>query len=483
MKLTRITTGLGLVSLLTTSPGWAVQLTDQNFGLDIKITAQSEDDRDLGTQDGGDVEGIGLDLRPWVYGQHGNWSAFAMGQAVAATDIVQTDTLESDDLDSDSGSSSRTGGRQPDKNYLALREFWVDYAGLTPYPDEHLRFGRQRVRSDEGTWWDTNIEALRWSFDTTLLRAHIGVAQRFSDYRTDLDALAPEDKDRRHLFGDLDYQWTPGHWIGLRAQHSRDDGHLAKPGETLDELDKRYTGKLTWLGLNADGDFFNPRSKNPLNYWAQLTWLTGDTEQLEQTVAGDERIASGSRNQDVNAWAVDLGLRYSLDENWKVGGAYARGSGGGNDGRSEQFMQTGLESNRSSFTGVESRLHRFGEAFRGELSNLQVASAFASWKLREDYDASLVYHRFWRIDDQQDVGQSGIVAPLQNGEKDIGQEVDLVLTKYLRQGLLPASMSEHLDDRSALVRLRGGVFKPGDAYAGGTDSLMHRAFVDFIWRF
>ncbi|HSC84051.1 MAG TPA: alginate export family protein [Pseudomonas sp.] len=481
MKRNRITTGLGLgVSLLTASSAWAVQLTDQNFGLDIKITLQSEDDRDLGTAKGGDVEGIGLDLRPWVYGQRGNWSAFALGQAVAATDIVETDTLTSS---TNNDTAGNTDEREPDKSYLAMREFWVDYAGLTPYPGEHLRLGRQRVRSDEGTWWDTNIEALHWSFDTTLLQANAGIAERFSEYRTDLDELAPEDEDRQHVFGGASYQWTPGHWVGVKAHHSHDSGSLRNPGEQIEPLDKRYTGDLTWLGLNVDGDFFNPNSQNPLNYWGQVTWLTGDTEQLQQQVVGDERIATGKRDQDVDAWAVDLGLRYSLDEQWKVGGAYARGSGGGDDNESEQFMQTGLESNRSAFTGVESRMHRFGEAFRGELSNLQVASAFTSWKLREDYDASLVYHRFWRVDDEQDVGQSGITAPLQDGEKDIGQEVDLVVTKYFKQGLLPAGMSEHLDDRSALVRFRGGVFKPGDAYGSDTDSLMHRAFVDVIWRF
>ncbi|WP_437884140.1 alginate export family protein [Pseudomonas sp. LRF_L74] len=481
MKLNRITLGLGLgMTLLSSSSVWAVQLTDQNFGLDIKITAQSEDDRDLGTANGGDVNGIGLDLRPWVYGQRGNWSAYAMGQAVTATDIVETDTIESSDV-GDSGSSN--DARQADKSYLALREFWIDYAGLTEYPGEHLRFGRQRVRSNDGTWWDTNIEALRWSLDTTLLKANVGIAQRFSDYRTDLDELAPEDEDRQHLFGDASVQWTPGHWVGVKLQHSHDSGSLAKPGEEVDSLDKRYTGDLTWLGLNVDGDFFNPKSKNPLNYWGQVSWLTGDTDQLEQVVVDDQRIATGKRNQDVSAWAVDLGLRYSLDEQWKVGGAYARGSGGGNDGKSKQYMQTGLESNRSSFTGVESRLHRFGEAFRGELSNLQVASAFTSWKPNENYDASLVYHRFWRVNGNQDVGDSGITAALEDGSKDIGQEVDLVVTRYFNQGLVSPGMAEHLDDKSALVRFRGGVFKPGNAYASGTDSLMHRAFVDFIWRF
>ncbi|HWV09634.1 MAG TPA: alginate export family protein [Pseudomonas sp.] len=483
MTLNRITAGLGLsMTLLSASSVWAVQMSDDNFGVDIKITAQSEDDRDLGTQGGGDVSGIGLDVRPWVYGERGNWSAFAMGQAVTATDIVETDTLQDND-ESEGTGTSRNDAREPDKSYLAMREFWVDYRGLTAYPGEHLRFGRQRVRSDEGTWWDTNIEALRWSFDTTLLRAHAGVAERFSEYRTDLDELAPEDEDRQHFFGDISTQWTPGHWVGIKAHHSRDNGDLANPGEAIDEMDKRYTGDLTWLGINADGDFFNHRSERPLNYWAQATWLNGDIDELQQTVVGDQRLATGSRGVDVNAWAVDLGLRWNIDENWRVGGAYARGSGGGDDDSSEQFRQTGLESNRSNFTGTNARMHRFGEAFRGELSNLQVATAFTSWKLDDDYDASVVYHRFWRVDDNQDVGDSGIVAPLQDGEKDVGQELDLVVTKYFKQGLLPAAMAESMDERSALVRFRGGVFKPGDAYGSGTDSLMHRAFVDFIWRF
>ena len=479
MQLNRIVSQLGLsASLLAASAAWAAD-APKNFGLDVKITAQSEDDRDLGTREGGDVSGIGLDLRPWAYGEHGNWSAFAMGQAVTATDTIETDPLQADGEDS----TQRSDARQPDKSYLAMREFWVDYAGLTAYPGEHLRVGRQRLRSNEGTWWDTNIEAVNWRFDTTLLQANVGIAERFSDYRTDLDDLAPEDEDRRHYFAGLDYQWTPGHRIGANLHHSRDDGHLARPGERLDELSKRYTGDLTWFGLHADGGFFERNSRNRLNYWAQFTWLKGDTDQLQQQVVGNDCIATGSRSQDVDAWAVDLGLRYTIDDNWKVGAAYSRGSGGGDEGKSRQFMQTGLHSNRANFTGVESRLHRYGEAFRGELSNLQVASAFSSWQLGQDYDASVVYHRFWRVDGDQDVGDSGITAPLVAGEKDIGQEVDLVLTRYFKQGLLPATVAEQLEDRSALVRLRAGVFLPGDAYGSGTDSVMHRAFVDFIWRF
>ena len=44
---TNASLGLG-ITLITASSAFAVQMSDKNFGLDIKITAQSEDDRDLG---------------------------------------------------------------------------------------------------------------------------------------------------------------------------------------------------------------------------------------------------------------------------------------------------------------------------------------------------------------------------------------------------------------------------------------------------
>ncbi|WP_430309259.1 alginate export family protein [Pseudomonas sp. PONIH3] len=483
--------GIGLgFALLWSMPTLAAETAQKNFGLDVKITGQSEDDRDLGTRSGGDVNGLGLDLRPWVYGERGNWSAFAMGQAVAATDIIETDTLRQNDdgTTSDSGDDSR----KPDKSYLAMREFWVGYSGLTPYPGEQLRFGRQRLRSDDGMWRDTNIEALNWTFDTTLLKADLGVAQRFSEYRTDLTELAPEDKDRTHVYGNVATQWTPGHWVGLRAHHSHDGGSLKSPGETVDALDKTRTGDLTWLGLEANSDAYNWRNDHTVNYWGSVTWLTGDRDTLSSQVVGNDQIATGKQSGDVNAWATDLGIRLRLDPQWQVGAAYARGSGGGGSNGSNNFEQTGLESNRSNFTGTRSRVHRFGEAFRGELGNLQAATLFASWQLRDDYDASFIYHKFWRVDGKQNIGSSGINAvvddgginrPLVQGEKDLGQEMDVVVTKYFKQGLLPASISQSIDEPSALVRLRAGVFKPGDAYGKEADSYMHRAFVDVIWRY
>ncbi|MBM1197810.1 alginate export family protein [Pseudomonas weihenstephanensis] len=481
--------GIGLTfALLWSCPTLAALTDEKNFGLETKITAQSEDDRDLGTRDGGDVNGIGLDLRPWVYGERGNWSAYAMGQAVTSSDIIETDTLQQSDLEQNSSSDAR----KQDKSYLALREFWVGYKGFTAYPGEQLKFGRQRLRNDDGTWRDTNIEALNWTFDTTLLKANVGAAERFSEYRTDLTELAPDDKDRLHLFGDIAAQWTPGQWVGLRAHHSQDDGSLKHQGEEVDALDKTQNGDLTWLGIEANSDAYNYRNTHTVNYWASVTGMSGTRDKLATSTVGGRNIAGAKTRDDVDGWATDLGVRLRLDPNWQVGAAYSRASA--------NYQQTGLESNRSNFTGTRSRVHRFGEAFRGEMQNIQSASLFGSWQLRDDYDASLVYHKFWRVDASKPIGSNGINAvqnnedptsgllsstslPMMDGKKDLGQEMDLVVTKYFKQGLLPAALSQSIDEPSALVRFRGGVFKPGDAYGKGVDSYMHRAFVDVIWRF
>ncbi len=104
----------------------------------------------------------------------------------------------------------------------------------------------------------------------------MGVAQRFSEYRTDLTrTVARRDKDRQHLYGDAAYQWTPGHWVGLRAHHTHDDGKLdhPEPGQTLDPLDKTRNGDLTWLGIEANSDAYNWRNQNTVNYWGSVTWL------------------------------------------------------------------------------------------------------------------------------------------------------------------------------------------------------------------
>ncbi|WP_226503006.1 alginate export family protein [Pseudomonas sp. MWU16-30317] len=494
--------GLGFAALWS-CPTLAALTASQNFGIEVKATGQSEDDRDLGTRSGGDVNGVGIDLRPWAYLERGQWAFYAMGQAVAASDVIQTDPLDEQNATAPSVNTSginHNSARDGNDAYFAMREFWVSYQGLfTPYPGENAKFGRQRLRNDDGQWRDDNIEALTWNLDTTLLKSHLGVAERFSDYRTDYDQLSAQDKQRLHAFGDAYYQWMPGQWIGVRAHYVKDDGKLADAGKVVDDLDKRVNSKIGWVGLDANSDAYNYRNLNQVNYWGSVTFMDGsqdlnsaayDANNLTTDASG-HTLASPKSNRDLSGWGSDLGIRLRLDPQWQVGGAYSQAS--------KNYEQNGLQSNRSTWTGTRSRISRFGEAYQAQMGNTRVASVFASWQQEDQYDASLIYHKFWRVDGNSGIGGSNINAvqedinnnndisfntlPLNSGSKDLGQEVDLVVTKYFKQGLLPAALSQSIDEPSALIRLRAGLFKPGDAYGSGVDNYMHRAIVDVIWRF
>ncbi|WP_213875215.1 alginate export family protein [Pseudomonas sp. dw_358] len=494
MKLNRwMMAGIGLsMASLWSCPTLAELTAEQNFGIEVKGTGDFEGDRDLGTRAGGEVNGIGVDLRPWAFGHWDNWSAYGMGQIVSATDTIQTDPLDSPANNPISSGQNVSNNRKAADTYLALREFWVGYSGLTPYPGEILKFGRQRLRNDDGEWRDSNIEALNWDFETTLLKAHVGSAERFSDYRTDYSQLTPTDKDRLHVYGDAYYQWMPGQWAGLRLHHTHDDGDLKNQGARMDDLDKTSNGNLTWLGLDLNSDAYEFQNLHALNYWTNVTWINGHVDRNHPSVGTDGYLrANQTEGSDISGWATDLGARLRLATQWQVGAAYSRAS--------KNYQQNGLQSNRSNWTGTRTRIARYGEAYLPDMANVESGSLFGTWQLRDEDDASLIYHKFRRVDGNSPIGTTGIdpatdasdgvqvssmtALPLNDGSKDLGQEVDLVLTHYFKAGQLPALASDQFDEPSALIRLRAGVFKPGDAYGSGVDNYMHRAIVDVIWRF
>ena len=75
-------------------------------------------------------------MNPFVFGRITSYNVCytkLLRQAVTASDIVETDPI-SPNVDSEGNSYNRDKSRNPNKNYLALREFWIDYSGLTPYP-------------------------------------------------------------------------------------------------------------------------------------------------------------------------------------------------------------------------------------------------------------------------------------------------------------------------------------------------------------
>ena len=421
-------------------------------GLQSKISVESLDDADLGTATGGTLNAVSLDIKPWIHWQRNQWRAYGMAELFGSTETVEYES---------------SAARPESNGFVGLREAWVDYTGLTQYPGAYLRTGLQKVRSPEGLWWDTDIEAAHWVFNTTLIESGITIAQRFNLYRSDENDVAYKDKDRRHLFGELRYQWLPGHWIGSRFHHLR-DGKTPDAEASLDENINEVFSNLQWFGLDFDSNYYRSTRQNHFNYALSAVWMNGTRKSYP----------GSALPENISGEFLEALLRYELGE-WQLGTAIAISSGGLGTNEDNRFMQTGLESNRSAFTGTRARLFRFGETYRATLGNLNVYTLFSSFTPSKDSDLSLVFHSFERRNNRVPV-QSAISASLINGESNLGQEIDLVFSRYLNNGVLP---SQWAVEDSAYFRIRGGIFTPERAYANNVDNTVLHVTGEVIWLF
>lgn len=437
-----------------TGQSQAIEPPADGFERDFKLRlgAFAEGDRELGVGDGDPTTEAFFDgqaVAHWRLGRTG--SLFARAQLFAPTgELVLTD---------------EDRPRRSD-TYVALRELWVDYRGFTSYPGEVIRLGRQRLRDPDGQWFDRDIEALRWIFDTTLVQGHLGVAERLFTGRSDGSDPTASERDRTYVFGQAGGQWRAGHYLGARAIHAFDH---ADPQDEL--LSGRRDPKLserefTWLDFYAHNDFYQLARRTGWSYWADASVLAGTREDYR---AAQDGMAVTRSEDSVLAWSTDLGLRWrpaALALPWQFGVAYAFASGSDTGNSNHRYEQTGLHSNRSRFTGTRSLLYRYNEAYKAELSNLHVGSAYLSLPL-ERFDASLVVHRFARHRAGEAVIADGLDLAPEPGRRWLGDGLDLVLAWYFG-ARVPGLAREDEDLRSSL-RLRASGFSPGDAYADDAD--------------
>jgi alginate production protein len=323
----------------------------------------------------------------------------------------------------------------PARAFAGINEMWIQYNGLTSYPGEAVRLGRQHIRQTDSEWWDQDAEALRWIFDTTLLSADIGVARASSDWRTDDVEVPAAQRDRTYLFGHVAMDWRAQHTLGLRMTHA--------DSAVSDE-------RLTWIGVYADNGFHNTLSaEQRASYGVAINHLVGP---------------------DVSAWQAGAAARWRpmLRAPLQFGGGYTWSEGGESGGRSHQYRQTGMQSNTSYFTGTGTLIGRYNEILRPELGNLSVATGFASLTFAAN-DASLVITKFRKDSGPAPIATRHATLVPVNDDPDIGSGVDLVFTHYFareprRQRLLDRGDAFTAPQRRSLFSVRVSFFDPGNAY-------------------
>lgn len=448
-------TGCGALLALAALPAAAVE-TDYAFKTEIAVV--DETGGDFGRLGQHSTQQAYLDATPWVHFQFSQaWSGFVRARLFAPTGTVQTNANDNNNV----GPTRQT--------FVGLKEAWIDYAGFR-YPGESIRLGRQRVREDDAMYMDQDVDAARWIFNTTLVQSEFGVGREFSTYRTDDIGLPPDQKHRVYAFGTFSGEWHAYQRIGVRAMYIHDNDGLPAVGEPATLGAKLNSGNLLWLGAFLGNHYYDGSNAPALAYNASFNWLGGN--QRGALIDPVTRVVTSiTDRRTVHAWAADAGLRYRLPVDafpLQLGAAYVYSSGGRGDDLSTQYSQTGLQSNYSRFTGTDSLVQRFTDAYRAELGNLKVATAYASVNLGR-WNTSLIYNHYDRVHGDAPITADNIIVEPVNNSGSLGQGYDIVVTRFFGKTIARSDLMSG-DEPESSIRLRGSVFRPGAAYGPNTRS-------------
>lgn len=471
---------------LALRPGLAGAVT-VDWGVKLKAAALTEDAPDPDAPSSDESTEAYLDVQPQLHTQFTpDFSHFIRLQAFLPSGRVTSNEQEDPEVV---------------ETYGALREFWFEFGGITSYPGEVLRLGLQRLRDPDGLWYDRDIESVRWIFDTTLFQFQAGAAKQYQIYRTDDSELSESQKDRAYGFLGVSTQWVPRNFIGARLAYATDQKELPPAGTTLetdggstldpisgvtfDTYREPEVRDYGWVGVFLDNDFYDWERAPGLAYRLEIMGLRGQAERVDVVdPAPDSPGTPGQtgavQSRDVDAVGADAGLRVRFPGAFplQVGGGYAYGEGGEDDNGSHNFRQTGLQSNRSRFTGTRTIVNRFNEALRADLTNLRAIAAYVSLPLA-DWDFSLVAHRFERDDPTQRVYTDGVdIDPVNKTSTDLGNAWDAVVTWHFKGQVTGYSLE---DDRRSNLRLRAAEFTPGDAYGPNADKQRRVLLEGTLW--
>ena len=286
-----------------------------------------------------------------------------------------------------------------------------------------FQVGRQRFEDEREWLFDEELDGVRLIYDISYYSMEISVTRRNLASR---DLFNPDEEEKINnyiLYGKYEKEEGEIETI-LGAYLLYRDGKDEEDGEPL------------FAGIHANGDI-----TEFTGYWLELAGVLG----------------SDDENDDIRAFGFDIGLMYELDlpAEPTLTIAYAFGTGDGNeeDNKDNNFRQTGLQSNESSFNGVPDFKY-YGEVLDPELSNLSIITAGFGINPIEEGSIDLVYHYYSQNKLADSLMDSALDTEPDGESKDIGNEIDLIIGYELENKF------------EAAVRL--GYFIPGDAF--GSDA-------------
>lgn len=277
-----------------------------------------------------------------------------------------------------------------------------------------LTLGRVNFEDDRHYLYDTSLDVTQVSLKQGMFLASASVG-RENLVDPPLCQDTEEDRNNTYIFY--------GEYRGI------EDIKIA--GYTIYRDDQRNEdGQLWHFGLRSHGFL-----SEELSYWVELGYVRGD-DQMSENLSG---------------YVFDVGGTYRIvnlpyNPNITLGFALA----------TDDYRQTGLQSNETKFAGV-SEFKIYGETVDPELSNLGIFTAGLGFRPSHDISLDFIFHKYWLYKTAEELQNSPITAQMNQDpmstSKDVGSEFDIVL-----------GFRELFGIRRLGVDLRMGLFFPGNAF-------------------
>jgi alginate production protein len=327
--------------------------------------------------------------------------------------------------------------------YLERGEMWVHSEDIG---GSHLNFelGRLDFEDERRWWWDDELDAVRVGYERETFEVTLALARELAPERTDPGYIDPAQEDVLRVLGEASWDWRPDHAVELFLLHQDDGSPAARLGQVGSiEREDESDARLTWLGLRLLG-VLDLRGTGLLGYWLDTGWVWGEERFADYEPVSEHRSAvEAVGRRSVSGFAVDAGLSWILPfaHEPRVYGGLAFGS--------RDYRQTGVEANEAGYGGAE-RFPHYGALLDPELSNLAVLTLGAGVTLLRSSSLDLVYHAYRQAAASESLPDARIEATLGGRDRDLGQELDLVLAL------------EEWERLEFLVV--GSVFRAGDAF-------------------
>ena len=317
--------------------------------------------------------------------------------------------------------------------------------------ESELKIGRMEFVSisESWLWWDEELDAISLESSYGNFEVLLGIAEEQARETTDADFIDPEIDGIRRIIASLSWEFAPDQSLNLYYLDQEDNSSSfysgfgsfedcedgpPPPGCELEDSDKidEEDADLTWTGVSYLGEFEN-EAIGELEVELHYTRVSGDEVVYEfdeldppdpdllQVTSRQENRVSGSAQSFLLGWTPAM-----LDD-WSFIVGRARGSGDGkpDDKRNESFRQTGLQGDADVF----------GELYQPEISNIVVRTIGVEWEINDAIEVALLsydYEQDAKADEMRDVS---IEADLSGLSRDLGSEIDLVVTIAAYDGM------------------------------------------------